>query len=454
MTNFADFWHDVEPFVITAVVLGTLFAFVDFQCWSITAVGDGELERVPANPFNRGISSVGRALAAMVGAMLAKPSLSTALSCFAPMIIFIVLGVVFCALFLYGMLLQIGTSLVFHAVVDQRKLASPDSSFGDKISHILTIAIVVLFAIPFYAVSSPLIAVGYIGTIGTWGGLGANGQDDGPPTYENAVRTAIGVDEDQSRNPFDKNISDTCTRIKEKATCEGCLTVIPHVILIIINCILLIIWFVLYPVGILIVATAVLWKLIEAEYGELLECRRTSERSATMLSIGALLLALIPVSWPTLPLAILAFLVPGTFTSFSAIVQVSHMKGLIWMLYVELVLMQIPILILKYLDDAVSQLDKSLALANFILIIVASSIYYFVSWQGNTSVPVSIVITGLADIVTSALLILHFMGDASSEQFAFPARLIMSCSIAIQSIVIIGCARIICNSPHHGYETL
>jgi hypothetical protein len=441
----ADAWHDAEPFVITAVVIGALFAFVDF-CWAHQYVDDEELGQMPANPFVRGLTAVGRAVMALARTVQEKPSLSTVLSFLAPAIIFICLGALFCALFVYGMMLQIGTSLIFHAVVEQKKLGSNSNAFADKISLILTVAILALFAIPFYAVTSPLMVIGFIGTIGTWGGLGTPDRTDGdaesdvpplgPPSYDEAVRTAIGVG-DESRNPFDKNIADTCRKIKDKATCGEYRNIIPNMILIVINFILLIIWLVLYPIGILIVTTGVLWKLLEAEYGELLECRRISERPATMLSIGALLLALIPVSWPTLPLVILAFMVPGTFTSFHKLVVVSHMKGMIWMLYVELVLMQLPVLIVKHLDAAAGNVDKNLALANFVLLIVASSFYYFVSWQGNTSVPVSIVVTALADIVTGALLILHFIGDASSGLSVYPTRVILGCSIAIQVIIII-----------------
>jgi hypothetical protein len=155
-------------------------------------------------------------------------------------------------------------------------------------------------------------------------------------------------------------------------------------------------------------------------------------------------LALIPVSWPTLPLAMLALMAPGTFKTFQELVELSHMKGMIWMLYIELLLMQLPLLILKFLNTSVWEIDKDLALASFVLVIVASSFYNFISCQGNNDILASVVITGLSDIYTGALLILHVIGDASSEQYALPTRYVMICVITIQSFVILYCVIAVC----------
>ena len=458
-------WEALLPYVIALTVLGMGFALINFYVTSIDhELSDDDLKKIPVNPFWRGLTSVGSALSALVSTATENPSVTTIVACFVPAVMYIILGVVFSVLILYGVMVQIGQHLVCNAVLDFRMMSRAGATFAEILAHVLAIASKMPIAVAFHAITSPLMIVGIIGMIGKYGNLGTvadddenrgllynHGQGDKPPTYDEAVRGAIvSTTADGDRVPVnfcDQNIGNTLNEMIKCIgdTCNQPYLLIPNIILIVVNIMLLAIWIILYPIGILIVMTTVLWKLIEAEYGELLECYRLTETPAIMLSIAALLLMLIPVSWPTVPLLLIAFFIPRTFRHFADVVDVPHMRGMLWMLYMELVLMQLPVMIIKYRDPTVSGIDKRLALANFILVIIASSMYFIVSAVGSPNIVVSVIITGLADIITGSLLILHFVGDgASAGEFALPTRIMISISISIQAIIITGvfCSRL------------
>jgi hypothetical protein len=147
----------------------------------------------------------------------------------------------------------------------------------------------------------------------------------------------------QLMNPFDASIHSTASRMVENKTSMFTTPVqfLPQLVLLIINMAVLLIWVALYPLGILLVFSTVLWRPLEAQC----ECFRAKfkDPQLTLLCCNAPHRSY-PVSCIVLPLFFLGFLlVPGAWSKFQQQVHRNEDKvaGLLWLVNIELLLMQL-----------------------------------------------------------------------------------------------------------------
>ena len=243
--------------------------------------------------------------------------------------------------------------MVNGVVLQLRVLQTPDIGFADMIPAVVS-ALAYCFAIAcsFVGALPPLIVLGLIAgsgphqlitsddSTGSSAG-GANSNECPVPTLDGVNTDTSSVQEGDSNkepllqtnmntfpanahlllqlmNPFDASIHSTASRMVENKTNMFTTPVqfLPQLVLLIINMAVLLIWVALYPLGILLVFSTVLWRPLEAQC----ECFRAKfkDPQLTLLCCNAPHRSY-PVSCIVLPLFFLGFLLASPW----CLVQVS-----------------------------------------------------------------------------------------------------------------------------------
>ena len=441
----------------TLAVLGFLFAGADVHAVHGSSPSDDSLSKIRPNPFGCEILDIGT-LFFRLWSDLGKDSGSTFMSNIFPTVItstlLLTIMVIMLTLGLYGTVAQVASCMV-NTVVSQLQGMKNNTGFAELIPAVVSAFLCFVIASAFHGAMSPFTVLGFIAVCGPRHESdvpGAPALETGLLDEPAAMETAAAQVRLLKANPFDKFIRTTLENMHRSFTqmVTAPAQILPQLVLLIINTAIFLIWVGLYPLGILLVFSTVLWTILELQYQRVMVLRGSTDDnasvilvlfdlSAAMMPIGAILIVLVPVSCVVLPLFFLGFSVPGAFAEFKKHGNDCNAQGLMWLINIELALMQFFAAILQ-LNHPVLSLDHDL-----VLVFTVSIGCFWVLCRGQWESPgflASACVTGgtslTSGITLSAVLVGMCGPSTAAELFLSATEVVMIASTAVHFAASLG----------------
>jgi hypothetical protein len=244
------------------------------------------------------------------------------------------------ALYIFGTLAQVSGSMV-NAVVLQLQAMQASKGFAEIVPAVVSALACFAVGCVFQGALAPFTVLGFVAASSPHQIRSTD--DDDEPLLEQPTnlepRILLGAG-----NPFDGSIKSTCVTMAKcmSKMCAEPVQFLPQLVLLSVHAAILLIWIALYPLGILLAFSTLLWMLLEAQYDRFRRCTDPLDASAAMLPTGAMLVVLVPVSCIVLPLFFLGFVfLENVRDTFQERKEDPKIAGLLWLINIELVLMQL-----------------------------------------------------------------------------------------------------------------